>query len=218
MDPMFQAALAVLPAPYAAYVAALLSIVSAMCLVASSVDASFPQPAAGSRWVPVRHVIAWLAISKGFARNAVPAGAVPATVQQKVDEVQAAASSVANAVGELAQKVAGAPEAVKLVETPVVRAVGLLLALTAGLALSACTAAQVNRVVVDGQLVCAVGPTVVAMAYPSGAAVLAKGAPKAYVDAVCGVIGGVAVSPPGAAVPTVTVVPPVVVIPLRSAP
>ena len=85
------------------------------------------------------------------------------------------------------------------------------------LSLSACSSAQVGQVVADGQLVCAVGPTVVAMAYPSGAAVLAKGATKVFVDAVCGTIKGIAVSPPNAPVPTVTVVPPTVVIPLEMA-
>ena len=93
----------------------------------------------------------------------------------------------------------------------------LLLPLAAALSLAACSTAQLGRAVQDGQLVCAVGPTVVAMSSTSGAAILARGATKTAVDSVCALIAGIAVSPPGGSVPSVTVaLPPTITIPLRS--
>ena len=87
----------------------------------------------------------------------------------------------------------------------------------AAFALSACTAAQVGNVVQEGQLVCAVGPTVVSMSSTSGAAILARGATQEAVSAVCGLIRGIAVSPPGTPVPSVSVaLPPSITIPVRS--
>ena len=91
----------------------------------------------------------------------------------------------------------------------------LIVAAVAGLGLAACTPAQVGTVVQEGQLFCAVGPTVVGLASPSGAAILAKGSTKAFVDAACAVVGGMAVSPPGAPVSSVTI--PAVVVPLKAA-
>jgi hypothetical protein len=77
------------------------------------------------------------------------------------------------------------------------------------LVISACTATQVSKAVAAGQLVCAVGPTMLAVADPSGAAVLAQGASQAFVNAVCAAVNGVPVPPPASGVaPTVTVVPP----------
>ena len=73
--------------------------------------------------------------------------------------------------------------------------------------LSACTTTQVSRtlatadqVIADGQLVCKIGPTVVAMLAPSGAEILAKGASKSAVDTVCGLVNGAAVALPAASV------------------
>jgi hypothetical protein len=84
--------------------------------------------------------------------------------------------------------------------------------------LGACTATQMGNAVKEGQLVCAVGPTMVAMMSTSGAAILAQGATKLAVDTVCGLINGIAVSPPNFGVaPVVTVaLPPTVNIPLKS--
>ncbi len=93
------------------------------------------------------------------------------------------------------------------------------------LALAACTttptvpvsANTVRTYVAEGQLLCAAGPAALAMFVPSGAAILAKGATKAAVDAVCAAVNSVAVSPSGAPVGTITVtLPPTVSIPLRS--
>ena len=93
----------------------------------------------------------------------------------------------------------------------------ILLACTVALSLAACTTAQVGTAVQEGQLVCAVGPTVVSLSSTSGAAILAKGATKQAVDAVCALISGIAVSPPGAPIPSVTVaLPPSITIPVRS--
>ena len=93
----------------------------------------------------------------------------------------------------------------------------ILLSLTAALSLAACTATQVGTAVQDGQLVCAVGPMVVSLSSTSGAAILAKGATKAAVDAVCALISGIAVSPPGTPIPSVTVaLQPSITIPVRS--
>ena len=110
MDPTFTAVLALVPAPYGQYVATALTILSAICFVCSVIDASFPQPAEGSRWVPIRHVIALGALSLGAARNLVRPGAVPASVQQTVDAVQEAAAKTAQEAGKLVtQAEAGVP-------------------------------------------------------------------------------------------------------------
>ena len=100
-----------------------------------------------------------------------------------------------------------------------------LLATLSALALAACTpgttapvgAGTLRTYVAEGQLLCAAGPATLAMFAPSGAAILAKGAAKAAVDAVCATINSVAVSPSGAPVGSVTVaLPASVVVPLRS--
>jgi hypothetical protein len=92
------------------------------------------------------------------------------------------------------------------------------------LALAACSATStvpvsattVRTYVAEGQLLCAAGPAALAMFAPSGAAILAKGAAKAAVDAVCGAINSVAVSPSDAPVGAVTVLlPPSVTIPVK---
>jgi len=89
----------------------------------------------------------------------------------------------------------------------------------AGLALlCGCTAAQVatgladvSKVIAQGQLVCKVGPTLLALVDPSGAPVLAKGQTATYVNAACAVLDGVAVSPPASGtLGTVTVAVPTV--------
>jgi hypothetical protein len=40
-----------------------------------------PQPAAGSRWVPIRHVVSLIGGSFGAARNATPPGQPAATAK-----------------------------------------------------------------------------------------------------------------------------------------
>ena len=103
----------------------------------------------------------------------------------------------------------------------------LLLPIAAALSLAGCangaaptvpvSAGTLRTYVAEGQLLCAAGPATLAMFAPSGAAILAKGATKAAVDAVCGAINSVAVSPAGAPVGSVTVaLPPSVTIPLRA--
>ena len=49
-----------------------------------------------------------------------------------------------------------------------------------------------QQIVSSGQLICQVGPTVLQALDPSGAAVLAKGATKAAVNAACASVGGMA--------------------------
>ncbi len=111
MDPTFAAVLALVPPPFGTYLAMFLTIASAVCLVASSIDAAFPPPAEGSRWVAVRNVIHWLALNRGFARNAVPAGAIPASVAEHAAELRATAAAVEGAAGTLAEAVKRVPEA-----------------------------------------------------------------------------------------------------------
>ena len=55
--------------------------------------------------------------------------------------------------------------------------------------LTACTSAQINTALHDGQLVCAVGEKLVTLATPAGLVLEA-----AAVDLLCGVVGGIAVS------------------------
>ena len=71
------------------------------------------------------------------------------------------------------------------------------------LALSACTATQLqtgltaaSQAVTDGQLICQVGPTFLALVDPTGAAVLAKGATAEYVQTACAEVNGIAVALP----------------------
>ena len=79
------------------------------------------------------------------------------------------------------------------------------------------TAATLRADIAEGQLICSAGPSTVAMFSTTGAAILAKGAPKAVVDTVCGLIGSVAVSPAGAPVGSVSVtLPPSLTVPLKS--
>lgn len=84
-------------------------------------------------------------------------------------------------------------------------------------ALAGCTATQVQEVVTDGQLVCAVGQARLAMSTDTGAVILAKDATKRAVDATCALLHGVAVSPPASGVQSVTVaLPASISIPLTS--
>lgn len=79
------------------------------------------------------------------------------------------------------------------------------------------SATTLRSVIAEGQLLCSAGPATVAMFSTSGAAILAKGATKKAVDAVCAILGSVAVSPAGAPVGSVSVVlPPSISIPLRA--
>jgi len=85
------------------------------------------------------------------------------------------------------------------------------------LTLTSCTSTQVNQAVLDGQLVCASGPTVVAMYNATtGSAILARGASKAFVDQVCQIINGIPVSPPTTPLPAVSVVVPTTPLPLKA--
>jgi hypothetical protein len=91
-------------------------------------------------------------------------------------------------------------------------------ALAAGLllcALAACTDAQVtgattttSKAIADGQLACAIGPTIVGLIDPSGAALINADAQRA-----CALVNGVSVTPPapGSTVPTITIDPSVLV-------
>ena len=100
----------------------------------------------------------------------------------------------------------------------------LCLALIASLA--GCTATQATRtiataqqVISDGQLVCKVGPTALAMFDSSGAEILAKGGTKQAVDTVCGIVDGIAVALPNVSVQPaglVVTLPPSVTIPLKN--
>ncbi len=112
MDPTLAAVLALVPAQYATSVATCIAVVTAACTLASGIDAAFPPPAEGSRWVPVRTVIHWLALNRGFARNAVPAGAIPASVAAHAAEVRATAAATALAAGTLVEAAKRQPEAV----------------------------------------------------------------------------------------------------------
>ena len=101
-----------------------------------------------------------------------------------------------------------------------------ILVAAAGIALTGCTATQVSKglataqeVVADGQLVCQVGPTALAMLTPQVAAILAKGAAKSAVDTTCGIINGVATALPDVSVQpagAVVQLPPTVTIPLKT--
>ena len=89
-----------------------------------------------------------------------------------------------------------------------------------GVALDACTAAQVGQAVVEGQLFCAVKDSTVAVAQASPgsttiAPVIVKGASSEYVKAACDQIDGIAVVPPAKPgdAPTVVIRP--IIIPLR---
>ena len=85
------------------------------------------------------------------------------------------------------------------------------------LALPSCSPLQINQAVLDGQLVCATGPTVVAMYNAStGSAILARGQSKTFVDQICAIINGIPVSPPLAPVPSVSVIVPTTSVPLKS--
>lgn len=95
--------------------------------------------------------------------------------------------------------------------------IGRMLPITCLALLCACTAAQIatvsttaSTVIADGQLICRVGPTFLAMVSPSGTALLAKGATAAAVAATCAAVNGVATALPAmiAAIPT-TVTPPI---------
>ena len=115
MDPL-QALIAVLSAvpvfgPVLPYVPGLI----ALCAI---LDAVIPQPVADSAWVPLRRIVAMAGGSFGYARNAVPAGAVPASVAAHVAEVRQVAAAVETAAGTLAQAVQGQDEAVPSPKVP----------------------------------------------------------------------------------------------------
>ena len=95
---------AVLPARYVVFVFAALGV----CAIA---DALMPQPPAGSDWVPARRLLHVLASNYLNARNAVPAGAVPASVAVHAAEVRRAAEAVEQTAGTLATAAEGTPEA-----------------------------------------------------------------------------------------------------------
>lgn len=110
MDPTFAAFLGLLSdVPVLGPVLPYLPLV---CGLAAIADALIPPPAQGSRWVPVRQVAHVLGLNFGYARNAVPAGAIPATVAAHAAELRAAASAVEGAAGTLSEAVRRAPEAV----------------------------------------------------------------------------------------------------------
>ena len=109
MDPFISAFITTLSAfpilgPFIPYV----PLVMLACSVA---DAAFPQPAVGSKWVCLRRIVSTIGLSVGNARNAVPAGVVPASVAQHAAEVKQAAQVVEEVAGTLAQTVEGQVEA-----------------------------------------------------------------------------------------------------------
>ena len=211
MDPTFQTLMAALSA--VPVLGPVLPYVPLACFVASILDAAIPQPAPGSVWAAPRSVLHVMSLGIGFARPGVPG--VPAAVVAKANEVQAIASQVSAAAGELAG--AAATPAPAAPASSIARTVtAMVLAFLISSLLSACTSAQVRFAVAQGQLVCAIGPTFVALADPTGAAVLAQGATKAFVDAACAAVNGIAVPPPDAPVPVVKVVPPAVAAPLEA--
>ena len=209
MDPTFQALMAAVSA--VPLFGPLLPYVPLVCLIASIVDLAIPQPALGSRWAPARAVLHILSLGVLHARPGVPG--VPAAVAAQAAEVKSIAADVAEAAGELSATAATPVPASQVPAATLGALVGMLFLL----GLSACSGDQVNQAVAEGQLVCTQGPAFAALFDPSGAAVLAKGSSKAFVDAACALVGGVAVSPPGALVRTVTIVPPPVTIRLRTA-
>ena len=215
MDPAYQAFLAILPPPWATYAATALVSYFAICTVASAIDAAFPPPPAGSWLVGPRNIIHVLALNKGNATNAVPAGAIPASVARKVAETEDAAAKLATAAGELAQRVEGQPEAVKpgipvMVvgdDAKAVRSLAPIAAILAtGLALSACTVAQIKTPLDDVRLFCIVNDTYKALATATDTPVLAKGQSAAYVNGMCDLIGGKPVALPVGAGQVATVV------------
>jgi hypothetical protein len=60
--------------PYLGYI----PLVIALC---AFTDAIIPQPAAGSVWVPIRHIVSLIGGSFGAARNATPPGQPAATAK-----------------------------------------------------------------------------------------------------------------------------------------
>lgn len=83
-----------------------------LVLLANVIDAFVPVPPEGSIWVKPRQVVHFVALNFRYARNAVPAGAIPATVAAKVEETKAAAAELEHAAGEAADAVQGNPQAV----------------------------------------------------------------------------------------------------------
>ena len=104
MDPI-SALLALVPVQYLAYA-------FAACGLCALLDAVLPAPPAGSRWVGVRGVLHVLGANVLNARNAVPAGAVPASVAAHAAEVRTVAAALEAAAGTLAEAGKGVPEAV----------------------------------------------------------------------------------------------------------
>ena len=104
MEDVIPAALAAVPAQYVGYVMTAVAVCSLL-------DAYVPQPPAGSRWVPVRRAVSFLAQNVHFARNAVPAGSIPAPVAKAAGQVQQLAAAVEQSAGELAASSAEAAAA-----------------------------------------------------------------------------------------------------------
>ena len=104
MEPI-TALLALVPAGYLVYALA-------ACGLCALLDAALPQPPEGSGWVPVRRVLHVLGANVWNARNAVPAGAVPASVAAHAAEVRQVSAAVEAAAGTLAEAAQGQDEAV----------------------------------------------------------------------------------------------------------
>ena len=160
------------------YVGPFLPYIPLVCGLAAIADAALPPTPAGSSWVGARKVLHVLAINVGSARNAVPAGAIPASVAEKAAEVRVVAMAVENAAGELAQRADGKAEAVKT----------LALMLLLGLSVSACTTAQETRTLAAARQVCAAHAVIVAV---EPGLVAAHPAVAAQADAACAVVAAV---------------------------
>ena len=120
------------------YAGPFLPYIPLVCVMAAITDAAFPPPPAGSIWVGPRTVIHILAFNFANSRNAVPAGAIPASVAAHVNEVRAVAAEVEIAAGTLAQVATGRSEAVPSPGVVVTGSKIIALALLASLGLTAC--------------------------------------------------------------------------------
>ena len=128
----------------APYVGPFLPYIPLVCGVAAIIDFAFPPPPAGSMWVGPRTVVHILALNIMNARNAVPAGAIPASVAAHVEEVRAVAAEVEIAAGTLAQVATGNPESAPSPGVVVRSGKIIALVLAASLGLAACTPAQMQ--------------------------------------------------------------------------
>ncbi|GAC1500198.1 MAG: hypothetical protein NVS1B6_06380 [Steroidobacteraceae bacterium] len=100
------ALLAAIPHQYTTYIFAVMGIAAAL-------DALLPPTPAGSRWVLPRKALHLIGANFLNARNAVPAGAVPASVAAHAVEVRAAANTVEQAAATLGEAAKGEPEALR---------------------------------------------------------------------------------------------------------